>query len=566
MEKTLYQMNDPWMDLGLIAFYQAIEFIDENEQLFDGFHLEPGYLTFSIDDALIDDVKKALIEYIRDQLNEILLPPVELKLLNKDWKKKNERGFYNEELKYTLSKNEIADLKTKTDGQGRAKPFLTQPKKNAVMGSARNYIGLKGDWRRMTQSFEEEIGHFFNQLSPTSPKNKTCPLCGREADAKGFRSMNQSRNVLFNQHHATAVRGYQAAVAKEKMCAVCNLLNLFATLQVNWLPYFINSQATHLLLPEVTNLRSLLKLVVSIASNGLHQNLATNKQITSYRTNIHHLSSSTLYVSLLQLYFWMIHRQEEAEFQPVPVDQRDRSALTGWLVARYNKGQTVIFKEFTRLSVDEDAFSLVTRIQYGQNRREGDVLHDFIYFIRSENEYVLDHIAAGIFKKNIQQIARNIYQLYKSSLKRPQKNQISSRGCLFFRAYLPYLFSFIHKEGDALFSEQLHDDLRLLGSVIGQYTDLPAMNKLNTASSQETLVAALKEALFKVYKQQLSNQKDQKASELYNIGTKRMQNILSQINSKNVFLMRDTLMIYASLAAFQVNNNKKKHEKELVEL
>ncbi|SEN02762.1 hypothetical protein [Lihuaxuella thermophila] len=564
MKVRLYHTQDPWMDIGLVAFYEALDHIQENEELMDELALTPGYLSFSLEEDLMEDLQDHLITYLKENLNKVLLPPAELKLLNiNDWNKKNERGFLNELYKRTLSKDEIDFLKSKTDDYGQPKQYLSQPQKVVEISCARNFIGLKADWRRMTETYEEEVEGFFKQFFSESPKKKTCPLCGQDADPKSFRPMNQSRNVLFNQHHGTPIRGYASSVSKESMCPTCNLLNLFATLQVKRHPYFVNKhQITHLLVPEVSNLRSLSQLMQTISSNGLEQDLSVNKKIISYRTNINKLKHPTLYVSLLQLYFWMNHIQEESGFIHNPLENQDRSALNGWLIPRYNKGQNVIFKEFTRLSVDEDLFSLTLRIHYNNNLNEGDVVNDFINCIRSEDEQLLDHIAEGIFRKDVRKIARNVYQLYKASLKHPQKYNISIRGSRFFSEYLPYLYKHIEKEDVALFNDQLHEDLRLLGKVIGQHTDLSAMNKLNTAASRDTFIAALKEALFKIYKQQISSQKDQKADEIYNIGTKRMQNILTQLDDKQLLTIRDTLVIYASLAAFQANNLKKKETME----
>lgn len=568
MNVTLYQTQDPWMDIGLVAFYDALDFIcEEDPDLFlKEPELTPGFLTFAIENEQVKNFQESLAFYIQEKINNILLPSAELKWLgNAEWTKKDERGFMNDQYKLTLTKEDIAFLKNQTNEKGN--PIIKKPQKVAEVQCYRSYIGIKRDWRWMRDNYQEEVNHFIHQVFGKSLKKKKCPLCGREAET--FFPMNQSRNVLFNQHHATPIRGYQSSVRKEKMCPVCNLLNLFATLQIGWIPYFVAGDVTHLLVPEVTNLSSLFHLMKTIGSNGLHQNLGKAKQVVTYQTNIVHLKHRTLYASLLQLYFWMNYVQKESGLMRSSLRKQDHIALRGWMIPRYSKGQNVIFKEFTRISIDEDLFSLTLLISWGSYQKvyEGDIVQDFINEIRSEDDRVLDRIAKGIIKKDIRIIAKNLFQLYKRSLNKPDKYNLTIRGSLFFKDYLPYFCRYLEKEEMDLFNDRFHEDLRLLGITIGQNTDLASMNKLNTAATVDTFVTAVKEALFKVYKQQLSRNKDKNVSdEIYNIGTKRMHNILSSLDKNNLFIIRDTLIIYASLSAFQTNNVKKKEkEKESIE-
>ncbi|MBA4493250.1 hypothetical protein ACFO25_06755 [Paenactinomyces guangxiensis] len=558
MKVLIPKTGDPWTDIGIVTFYQELEHIQDHE-LLESLHLAPGHLEFEIEVEYIDEVKQLLQTRMKDKLNRILLPPVELKLLkrNQEWSKKDAAGFLNERFKTVLTDSEIEFLKSKTDEHGREKPFLSHPQKNVEMTSMRNFIGIKGDWKRATKTYIEEINDFFDQYHPGSKKKKVCPLCGRLGDPAHFHPMNQSRNVLFNQHHGVPVRGYNSSVAKEKMCPTCNLLNLYSTVQVHWHPYFVsNKQVTHLLIPELNDLVTLNKLFRKVEAKLY--NLLKETRLVSYRTNIAELKVQTLYVSLLQLYFWMNYVREEAEFHYDPLDPTTRRSIKNWIIPRYSKGQNVIFKDFSRVSVREDIFNLTKRIPYGRNKvQEGDVVYDFIYQIRSEDPRLIDQIAEGIFRKDRGKIVEALFQLFKLSLRNDVKNSISYLGLSFF----PDFFTYLNAEVDKVISEQLQADLRSLGAIIGQncYDDLSLLTKLNAAASKEAFIRALKEATFKMYKAVQASRKDRssKADEQLNVGAEKINHILSHLDEENILTIRDTMMIYANLSAFWATKKKK---------
>ncbi|MGA8943740.1 MAG: hypothetical protein WB502_13665 [Thermoactinomyces sp.] len=54
MNVTLYQTQDPWMDIGLVAFHDALEFISEEDpELFsEEPELTSGFLTFAIEELI----------------------------------------------------------------------------------------------------------------------------------------------------------------------------------------------------------------------------------------------------------------------------------------------------------------------------------------------------------------------------------------------------------------------------------------------------------------------------------------------------------------------------------
>lgn len=546
MERKLYQTQDPWMDIGLVVLYQTLWNIHSDDpDLLEEPELNPGYLSFSFDEDQADEFKNKIVEKMKDQINSVLLPAPELKLLHDtNWMKKNEQGYYNEQYKKTLSDTEIEELKK----------ILTQPKKEVEISCVRNFIGSKGDWRNLTKEVSEYVNSAIEQWKRKVDKGKKCPLCSLKAPSKDFCKMNQYKNVLFNQHHNNPVRGYSKSVQPNRMCPTCNLLNLFATLAVQSHPYFVSSnKVTHLLVPVVSSLQSL-QIIFDVIGASLYQNIQQNKEIISYRTNIKELKHKTLFVSLLQLYYWLNHVQKESGLKPL--SDQDHDAIKGWIIPRYTKGKNVIFREFTRPSVNADHFRLTLPVFFKGGDYRGDVVNQFLNQIRTDDERLVDQIAEGIFRKDTRLIVQNMYQLLKRSIKEPSKYKIHSLGCLFFRDFIPYFYTMLQKEEINVFDEQLHEDLRLLGQSIGQLNDLSSLNKLNTASTLNAFISALKEAFFKLYKEQIANQKNNKSEELYNIGSKRMAHIISQLQDKNLFLIRDTLMIYACLAGFQANNRK----------
>lgn len=192
---------------------------------------------------------------------------MQLKLLgNHQWKKKDNDGFFNVDFKYELTKEELEFVKSQVNTQ-----LKKSINKDAKVRCSENYFGTKSDWKSLAKNIKQDIDNFIQQLFYTPVKGKSCPLCGLKAESKAFRNMNQSKNMLFNQHHNAPVRGANSVVTKEEMCPICNMLNVLATLQVEWHPYFIYDKVVHLLVPETSNLCSLSNLMKAISQNGLYQ-------------------------------------------------------------------------------------------------------------------------------------------------------------------------------------------------------------------------------------------------------------------------------------------------------
>ncbi|SFT04556.1 hypothetical protein [Marininema halotolerans] len=112
MKVVVPKTGDPWSDIGIVAFFQNLEIIqNEDEELFESLRLTPGFLEFEVEEDYLEDLKAYLIESIKAKINHLLLPPIELKLLaQQEWNKEKESGFIDERYKTPLSNEEITFL------------------------------------------------------------------------------------------------------------------------------------------------------------------------------------------------------------------------------------------------------------------------------------------------------------------------------------------------------------------------------------------------------------------------------------------------------------------------
>ncbi|TCS94970.1 hypothetical protein [Hazenella coriacea] len=124
-----------------------------DEEVLPSLRLSSHVVEFKLNEESLEELQEECVELLRTQLNQVLLPPIEIKLLgtHHDWKHET-NGFLNEKYQVELT-------------------------------SMRNFIGLKLDWKRLTESYKKELSDFFDQqLQKFTKKAKPCPLCGRPSD------------------------------------------------------------------------------------------------------------------------------------------------------------------------------------------------------------------------------------------------------------------------------------------------------------------------------------------------------------------------------------------------
>lgn len=569
---TIPMPGDAWQALGVVSLYKLFEELRiADAHLIRELELSPHLFVCAYEGDAEKKLAQAFSRRLQTLLNDIPLQPIELKLLNlADGRVPDENGWLPARFKpkYTLTKDQLDELKRDKDDLGRPKLSLKNPVKTVDMTQVRNFIGSRKNWESMREHYTDEIKAFFVSLHP-GEKNKSCPLCGRVAPAAHFFPMNQSRNVMYNQHHNTKLRGFFGSVNKIDMCAVCNFLNLLATVRVKWIPYVVSDGTTHLLLPETTDLVTLSEFV-----GRMDEQLIDLKdgRVWNYRSNLRGLSHHTLYIALMNVYLWMQYTVKDLDalseeqsptllsnlslvLDKFPVERRHH--LSKWLVPRYTKGQNVIFTHFTRIQTGERPFRLVETIRFGADEeREGNVVTAFFTQVRTRETRWVDDMARALLEKDYGTFRDRLFQLYKASVYDERSNSVSFIGLSFLRAYMGYLLTEIDPdftEGDeTVIDRELNEDLLKLGNAIGTgcAREMSLLTKLNNAPNVDAFRAAVKECVFALYKQLQENLSSGKGTDIVNVGNERIERIFQRLDDHSFASIRDTLFIYTIVQAF----------------
>lgn len=547
MEITIPRTGDPWMDWGLVALAQLAE---ENTEL--GGKLESGLLRLTVSDS--EAAETLLKRYLAQQLDRCVLQPVEIKLLGYA-SRRNEQGFLDPGQTWELSDKErqlvldrLRQMAAKrqeknVDDEDLRVPKL-RPNKKVAASLKRNYPGIKKDWVKLGQALEEDVRAFLAQWQ--SGGDKPCSLCGREAAVEY--DMRQNKNPFYNQHHNNVVRGHRGSVVVGSMCPTCNLLNIFAAASAD-LPYFVEGR-THLLVPQVDDLVTLAEVRRLIRNNSLDM---SNPFLLGYRTNIRELPGGVadLYTSVIGIYWNLRHRYtydsdtgvEGWDFGLEPAKQ---AKVGRWVVYRYSKGTNVIFAHFNFLQVNSRLFKLVEAIPYGDGK-EGDLYRSLLRYMPAGNRRSREMFSKGLVMRNWRQVSTALFDLYKEG------NAVSSG---FIWPFFNYSL-----EVDAVLEKQLLEDVRTVAGIIGRVfaSDVGLMSSINNAHDETSLRRVLKDAFLKMHKIAATTSRFG-GEEVWAPKESRVENILSSVTRENVGEIRDTMLIYATLAAMHSLRSEKKEK------
>jgi len=543
MKILINSVGDPWRDWGIIATYKMLK--NFRRYLASGPELTGNQLKAELKANIpLERVKSETEEYLKGLLNEIVLRDFSMKALGLD-RKKDEAGFYDPGFSINLNKEECAEVQKIT---GR------RPDNNkAGVTLKRNYVGIAPDFKKAVNELSELTGSFFSQFAENVPeKEKTyCPVCSLTYRKKDGVAMRQNKNPFYNQHHNNKVRGHANSVETMDMCPTCNFLNSIAAYSAN-MPYFIGD-ATHVLLPEITNLVVLEKVFDRIQTGLLDPE---NSTLYSYMTNIPELRHRSLYPTLVTLYFCIKYKYspETGEFEEFEWDSSLESYLHRWQIIRYSKGQNVIFSVFSTIDVPHRLLDLVTKLEYGKDgAKKGNIVQNFLHGWYSSDKRSVDNLARGIVLKDWRQVSESLYQHYRD------EGKINFDSINFFEKFTLNAFG----EVDKLLSLELMEDIKIIGRYMSYILkdDVGLFTNLNNAYNQDSLRKVLSQIFFKMSKirQTVSPQKLQDFP--IEPAEARMERLLNALNNEKDFVnIKDTLMIFTSLSALR--NIRKREEDE----
>lgn len=541
MKVELSLTGDPWMDWGLAAFAQLCE---ENSGVFSP-EIGQGWLKLDIDDP--EDARALVASFLGQLLDRTVLLPPEAKLLGYPHKRAAE-GYYDPVQSWLLSKEEEerALESFRTQYAARVKPAkgkelkypAFKPNKKLQVSLKRNYPGLRIDWCKLQQNLEDDVMAFFQQWLQEAAPGDYCSLCGRAASVQF--EMRQNKNPFYNQHHNNKIRGHKSSVSVNTMCPTCNFLNIFAAASAD-LPYFIEDR-THVLVPQVDNLATLVEIRKLIRNNSLDMDKPT---LISYRTNIRELPfrQPDLYTSLIGVYWnlkyrymWEPHTGQEDWGLGLSPEQQKQ--VERWIVFRYSKGQNVIFAHFNYLRVNSRLFQLLDKVSYGsEGEREGDLYRDLLRTMPTGKGRAREVFSHGLVMKNWRLIAQAVFSLFKEG-----ENFASALWARFFDYAL---------EVDKVLSDELLEDVKTVGNTLGRAfaKDIGMMSAINNIHDEASLRKVLKDAFMKMHKIVATTTRFGGDEETWVPGPSRVENILSSVTRENVAAIRDTMLIYSTLAA-----------------
>jgi len=541
MKVVLNMSGDPWMDWGLAAFAQLCE---ENPTIFSP-QIDQGWLKLEIDDS--GEAKDLVVNYLKQLLDKTVLLPPEAKILGYP-RKRTADGYYNPDQSWTLSKEEeeralesfrdlyAAQVKPSKSKEIKYPPF--KPNKKISISLKRNYPGLRKDWEKIQKNLGDDVLAFFRQWGEEEGADKFCSLCGREAST--LFEMRQNKNPFYNQHHNNKIRGHQSTFTVSTMCPTCNFLNILAAASAD-LPYFIEDK-THVLVPQVDNLSTLMEIRKLIRNNSLDMDAPL---LISYRTNIRGLPfrQPDLYTSLIGVYWNLKYKympqsiiDEEDWGLGLPPEQQKK--VERWIVFRYSKGQNVIFAHFNYLRVDSRLFQLLETVKYGPDgAKEGNLYRDLLRTMPTGKGRAREDFSHGLVMKNWSLVAQAVFSLFKEGEK--------------FASALWGRFFDYALEVDKVLSEELLEDVKKVGNTLGQAfaKDIGMMSAINNVHDEASLRKVLKDAFVKMHKMVATSARFGSDEETWVPGSGRVENILSSVTRENVAAIRDTMLIYATLAA-----------------
>ncbi len=535
MELLIELTGDPWYDRGAVNLYSKLD----GRPVFDS---SRSYISDNevniVFNGTKEEVASTIYGILKKSINGMVLLPPELKLI-KHTVKYDDNGF-------VAFKTEV-DMEPHME---RLKEKLSNVPKKSQYSLLRNYVGIRQDILRLCDNHVKDVDKFVACLADDIKSNKLCPICNRKYNTKTRDNMTQNKNPFYNQHHNVPIRGALGSLSTGEMCAVCNLVNIFAALDSNT-PYFIDNRYTNIFLPILSSFNLIEKTRENLSTGSNLEDIQASSK-TSYSTNIVQLKHRDVYNTLIALYYSMLYKYspEKDEYIYFPVlNELEQRELSDWVVCRYRKGRNVIFGPFSYINVHSNIFKLVEELPLDDSIDTGNVFIDFLNGIYTNDSNIVEGLAKGIVYSDINIISRNIFMLYKEGCSR---DNIRYRALKFFSVFMEKFM-----EVNDLLDASLSEDLKIFGRMVGQYfpTDIGIMTEISNVTNMMQFKKAISNILFKMFK--LSASQSDVLDEQWVIGENRVTNILNQVNSQNLSEAKDVLLIYACLSAMRENKVKK---------
>lgn len=532
MELILTKTGEPWMDWGLVhlgLFWETYGF---------DCSWSDSQLLLSWQPEQRERIQEKMAEYLQAKLNWLVWQPAEMKVLGIDRRLMSE-GYYDPDHAVTLGKEE----KDRIKASGKIK----NTQGTAAVSLARNYPGLKGDWKKLQAEIGEALASFWAEAAGEAEPDKTCTLCGRSM-GKEY-DMRQNKNPFFNQHHNNVIRGYASGPVVEEICPICNLLNIFAVISGN-LPYAV-SDNTQLYIPLARKLTVLKKIQQKLNLELIDPH---SPDVLSYRTNIKGMGRQVArYQALIGIYDNLVNElQEQGTTRVYPWQKEEKASLDGWLLVTYSKGQNVSTGAFAYLRVPQRLFELVKPVKYGEGK-EGTLVKTGLASLYSKSSFTEDQLARALVEGDWNAFARSLFYLLKDNNSGMRWN---SQG--FWEEFVTYAL----REVDGLLAKELLDDVKVLGRVIGANfpDDIALFTALNNAHDVESFRKTLKDTLLKLHKYHVAQGKKSDEGKVLRPRADRVEHILTVLNEDNLTTIKDTLLIFAALQAMskrevEINEN-----------
>jgi len=548
-----------WTDIGIVGLCQELQdgsptFLEKPPVWTE----HEVIISIYSDTESMAEMTERLYDIMRTRWNQLYWPSKPAKVLNRSVIRKD--GFVDSSENLSLLSGEkklVRDtLKTKGIPTSSIKDTVS------LTQDRLHYVGTRSDRDKIKKQMKSVVRDFTENWMTSDGKN-LCDLCGRASDE--LKTATQSINPLLNKYQNNRVRGFRSSNGYYQQCSICYFTNLCTSLDAN-LPFVYDgpNKQVSLILPDTADLELLGRIRKRLSGNlldlGKLSQLHTSTNLRTYWWHDRYSLSLVLFHNIF--YEFSIQEdtgEEEWSFEPTV----NRRKVIRWLILPFIREKNVRFGNIHAVQVNDRLYDYIKPIPMDEGVQSLQLVPDILSRITPRSRHpngiaIVQSLSKAIATSDTSLLKSAVFRLWKHS---DAINYYAKRGLLsrFIQHFL---------EVNAVLDEELRDDLRALGIIIGSAFshDVTLISKLYNVSSENTFRSALSQVLFRLYKLSTSGKLTEdgklkveaqgETREITRVKTDRFTRVLDQLSSQNWKEMAETLSTFASLSAFNANFSK----------
>ena len=513
MRRKYYVTGNPFIDWGICNFYQEFKNSDKIVCL-----KEPEKSFIEMDILNPSEMKSLMKDKLKNMRDLTFALSNQAKILNNETGSKLSCLGTDISKKYSLSEKEVAVLK---------KAKVPTKKEIFLCKSRDNLYALTKDVTRISEEEDALIKDFLDFESPRSH----CNFCSQETLKDAYK-VTQYINPMANKHHNNKIRDPSKSNDYLQSCGYCRIFSIFTLLDPN-VPYFLLKNKKYLMLPKISDLSLLYKVMRNLKSTGNLKSFEDpNFCYTS--TNITHFRSKLgPYVGLLTLLYSITNKLSTKEEENwTELDSNDKKQVTDWFSIPYIKSKNVNFGSFHVIKSSSDSSKITETLPLPNEKTGYNVIEDIFKRPPVQDALIMDSFARGLLDFDTSRVSDFFMLLLR---------QKSRANFSYFQKF--FIKHFCEVKG---MDNELTEHMRIIGSNLGRHLGdrMSLMTKLYNASSKESFKQVLVEAFYELYK--ISQNK---ASIAFPIKPDIVEALLKMIDKDGWKESKDILFIHACITA-----------------